>query len=404
MKFNSNYLEFNTSNCVDMNGEKNNMDFLNLNIENSNYNTTDISVIENLSQDSTKYYPPTVTGDYVLSSLTQEKINDLYANMPADLLVKGLFGYLKTNKTIKPDGKIRNEKLPCNSKGEGVDGLSNGKSFEEVAVVNKNVNAISLVLTRDNEEFGAIDLDHCMKNGNVDPECENYELIKRIITKVGSYSEISMSGNGCHIYFGMSEGKPEELNNKRKGVFEFYLEKHVIGMTGNRIVGTPAHLRYLSRDEIRDLYVEMGLNIKTQDNECGGNITTPSSIVSSKYYEGLADTKSIEEVNDKLREYRKTTLLLEGKWNEAGYNSKSEGDIALAYYAAIHSNCDWNVIYSVMMDSELYYLDCQDKRKWDREDYLERTINNAIDMVCHQNPDMARHVKEQREQQNTEVN
>lgn len=80
--------------------------------------------------------------------------------------------------------------------------------------------------------FCAIDIDHCIdEKGNLS------DMAKDIITKMGSYTEISPSGTGIHIIFTMSDFQYDKvkyyINNRKIG-----LEVYISGCTGKYVTIT----------------------------------------------------------------------------------------------------------------------------------------------------------------------
>lgn len=73
--------------------------------------------------------------------------------------------------------------------------------------------------------LACFDLDHCLTNGKVtDPEAAE---VLRTVRPI--YAEVSMSGDGLHLFVRAPEGS----GTKRPGV-EFYSRARFIAVTGNR--------------------------------------------------------------------------------------------------------------------------------------------------------------------------
>lgn len=83
----------------------------------------------------------------------------------------------------------------------------------------------------DNKGLVGIDLDGCIENGKVN------DWAMDIVKKVNSYTEISPSGTGLHIFtFGKIESN---INNRNFGI-EMYCKEHFVIFTGNHLKGTPS--------------------------------------------------------------------------------------------------------------------------------------------------------------------
>src|SRR6266699_2639834 len=93
--------------------------------------------------------------------------------------------------------------------------------------------------------FSAIDLDHCIREGSMQPWAQE------IINELDTYTEYSPSWNsasgtgGVHL---LVEGKPQA--NKKAGNIEVYGEKHYLTITTRHLQGSPATIN--SRQEALD--------------------------------------------------------------------------------------------------------------------------------------------------------
>ena len=99
--------------------------------------------------------------------------------------------------------------------------------------------------------FG-IDFDHVLdENGQLKPE---YAHLSEIVDKTGSYTEISPSGEGLHIFARCDDIPPEcRAGPKREGNVEMYCEKRYITVTGEAW-RNPSVLRELTGDEYREIH------------------------------------------------------------------------------------------------------------------------------------------------------
>lgn len=113
----------------------------------------------------------------------------------------------------------------------------------------------------------AVDLDHCRnpETGEIDP------WAKDVLVNLNSYSEVSPSGTGIHIFVGgmLPEGSKNTNDQmKDKNRIEVFVNKHHITMTGDHILGTPGRIEDRS-DIIKALYDEV-MEVKAskkQDNK-----------------------------------------------------------------------------------------------------------------------------------------
>jgi putative DNA primase/helicase len=122
-------------------------------------------------------------------------------------------------------------KPPCYAAGKNMDPHKPGNwlAFEEAKTAfkkNKHLAGVGIVLTHDLGLVG-IDLDHCMKNGTLEP------WAAEIVHKVGSYAEISPSGEGIRIF--VLGRLPGGIDGRKRGKVEMYASGRYLTVTGNAL-------------------------------------------------------------------------------------------------------------------------------------------------------------------------
>ena len=194
-----------------------------------------------------------------------------------------------------------------------------------------------------------LDIDHCIDaDGTLSDEASD------IINLMDSYTEKSPSGTGIHI---LAYGhKPS--GGCRKGNVEMYDSGRGFTVTGD-CLGTPRPIRDCTSAAavIHRKYIE------------------PKPKVSARVERPLA--KSEQTVIDAMLRSKKggeIRALLDGDW--IGYQSQSEGDLALCNYLAFFSGKDAGMMDSIFRKSGLY------RPKWDERHgdhtYGDRTIMKAV--------------------------
>jgi putative DNA primase/helicase len=171
---------------------------------------------------------------------------------------------------------------------------------------------IGFVFTKD-DPFVGIDLDNCIDE----------QWAKQIVSLFNSYTEITPSGKGYHIWV---KGKWNNSSN-RVSQIEVYNQERFFTFTSNHVASTPATVEY--RQEQLDLF----------------------SIIM------------------RLCENDKAKKLWQGDF--ADYSSASEADLALCSYIARHTH-NKDIILGIVQHSGLW------DQKWQRLDYQERTIDAAL--------------------------
>ncbi len=211
---------------------------------------------------------------------------------------------------------------------------------------------IGFVFTSEDDLCG-VDLDGCLdlETGEIEPWAWT------IIEELDSYTEISPSGTGVHI---LVRGELPAGRN-RKGRFEAYDRGRYFTVTGKHLSGSPQSIE--SRQEelqgvVRRVFGEESANGHTKP------VAAPESVDN-----GLSDSEVIQKALSASNGERFSRL-----WNgdTEAYGSHSEADLALCGMLAFWTGGDATRIHSLFRQSGLY------REKWDRKDYCNRTITEAL--------------------------
>lgn len=216
---------------------------------------------------------------------------------------------------------------------------------------------IGFVLTEE-DPYVVIDLDHCRdsKTGEIEP------WAKKIIDQVRSYTEVSPSGMGAHIWV---RGKLPP-GGRKKGNIEVYDSARYMTVTGQHIPGTPKRIRSLPK------------TLKRFHAEVFGDAPSVSRFQAPVAEAFASDEELIERIK-RGQAGRKCAALWAG--DEVGHSSKSEGDLALCSYLVrlVGANL-------VQVD-RLFRCSDRMRKKWDEahsssgRTYGEMTIHKAIEGV-----------------------
>ncbi|AZV59162.1 phage/plasmid primase, P4 family [Clostridium sp. AWRP] len=193
-----------------------------------------------------------------------------------------------------------------------------------------------------------VDIDNCIENGEIKEEAQY------IIDLLGSYTEKSQSGKGIHI---LVKGTiPKTI--KRKEI-EIYSEKRYFALTGDKICGDTIEPKQNTLDQFYKKYH------KGEDSSTKSKVQANSNIIYNKDIDDLLNKAFMSKNGFKIQE------LYKGNWQNI-FNSQSEADQALCNYLAFWLDKDYDNIDIAFKNSVLY------RKKWDRLDYKDRTINKAI--------------------------
>ena len=198
------------------------------------------------------------------------------------------------------------------------------------------------------------DIDRYLKDDDDD------NLVAEFVDLMGSYSEVSVSGNGIHI---IAKGELPE-GGRRKGNVEVYDSGRFFVMTGKAIGGYKHIVDDSDYGKINYLH-----NKYIASNEPSRKFNP-----SSDYGNGLPVEKIIEIASNSKNGLR-FKLFLNGGW-EQFYSSQSEADMAFANDLAFWTNRDYQMMDSIFRQSSLF------RDKWDRKTgdstYGDITLNKAI--------------------------
>lgn len=217
---------------------------------------------------------------------------------------------------------------------------------------------VGIVFTPDQTLLG-IDIDHCLNKDTKKIQHEEKEAIENLIKEANTYTEISPSGEGLHIYLEIDGGKLDLIAN-RHGSFEAYTSGRYFTITLNAFEESKS-IRKISHDEANKLLSIIGYPWKKKEETVHKN--------SQELFQGI-------ELNDS-EILQKMFASKNGAKIKAIYdlnNGKSEDDLSLCSYLAFWTRKDPLQMERIWMTSPLGSR----KKTQQREDYRKRTITTAI--------------------------
>ena len=200
---------------------------------------------------------------------------------------------------------------------------------------------------RISDGFSAIDIDHCIVDGELS------DMAKDICEKIGSYTEKSPSGTGLRIIIKGEDLAYDRnkyyLKNPNNGV-EFYVSgmtNRFMTITGNTLYQFP--IRSMTAEELTDFLEQHMCKQKTKK--------------SAK----LTD----EQIISKASQNEKFCALFNGDMT-AYSNDHSSADLALCNILAFWTGKDEVQMDRLFRKSALY------REKWERDDYRQETLRKAL--------------------------
>lgn len=268
---------------------------------------------------------------------------------------------------LEDTGGTKPSKMPYQAHNPNVKASSTDPShwatYEDAVAAYQNspdnpLNGVGFVITKDDPYIG-VDLDHCIDpaTGALSEESE------KIVNKLHSYSEISQSGAGLHIFI---KGTLP-TGRRKKGPVEMYEHGRYFTMSGIQLKGTPDAIQE-RQAEIEAIHSEVFGAPKAKES-LNGNGTHSQSVRTAS-----VDDHTLIEKAKSAKNGADFQRLWDG--DTSGHSSHSEADQALCNHLAFWTGGDASRIDQLFRASGLY------RDKWDESRgehiYGEMTIDKAL--------------------------
>ena len=233
-------------------------------------------------------------------------------------------------------------------------------------------------LFTDKDPFFFVDIDHCLE-----ADGQWSKLAKNILSYFpGAAVEVSQSGTGLHI-FGTYHGVPADHAKKNVALdIEYYHEKRFAAMTGSNIIGDIATDHTDQLANLTAMYFS--------PNAKAGDLTdwTTEPVPEWNGFEDDAEliAKALESSGPGSILGNKASFkalwgadedalakAFPDQYGDRSYD-RSSADAALAQHLSFWTGRNCERIQELMQQSALV------RDKWDREDYLHRTIMSAVSL------------------------
>jgi putative DNA primase/helicase len=264
-------------------------------------------------------------------------------------------------KLQKRNGKLTKMPIDANTGHNGKSNDENSWADFETALssINKfNCDGIGFYFK---PPYFGIDLD------NVGEEIERYKnnndgdnIVSEFVDLMGSYAEVSPSGNGIHI---IAKGELPE-GGRRKGNIEVYDSGRFFTVTGDKIGG----YNFIVDDEMRKI------NYLHNKYIASNGVSEKRDLNNDSQGNGLS-TEEIIKIASNSKNGMRFKLFMGGGW-EQFYSSQSEADMAFANDLAFWTNRDYNKMDSLFRKSSLYRDKWDEKRGENTYGYM--TLNKAM--------------------------
>ncbi len=308
--------------------------------------------------------PPKPTADE-----RQQTVDRIRENFPGELLQQARFIVWKyAIRKDKDDPKLM--KVPFDvykNKAINPHAPSQWLTFDNAAqrfIDRDTCYGIGIVFSDKLDNLAGVDFDNCITDGAVDAE------FKEWVDQFATYTEISPSGTGLHClvrHDAMVGNRKKEFRGEKEIGVEIYNHDRYFTVTGNRYGETSTIAQ--PTDAINAMIANYFPNKPTTKTHVAG----PVGAVDGRYgdVQAMADAE-LWEVMFRSASGAKIRALYDG--DVSGHNNDaSAADLALCRYLAFYTRKHPEQMDRMFRQTGLM------RKKWDRDDYRDGTIQRAID-------------------------
>lgn len=236
---------------------------------------------------------------------------------------------------------------------------SDWSTYDEALAVSKDV---GIVFTPEQNLLG-IDIDKCLTDKKITHEQK--EIIADLILEADTYTEISPSGTGIHLFLSISEKMPLFAN--RHANFECYTGGRYFTFTGIPY-GETRDVRVVNREEAEKILAIIGYPWKKEEVKTTDELSPQTTKLLTVFSDADLLEKMFHSKNgDKVK------AIYDGDLSSFD-NDASRADASLCSSLAFWTGKDGVQMERIWLASPLGSREKTQKRK----DYRERTINSAI--------------------------
>lgn len=265
-------------------------------------------------------------------------------------------------------------KVPCMMNGRNAS-ATDPSTWSTYLEASSSSDKVGIVFKSDKLLLG-IDIDHVISDGLLRSD------IQRFVDIADTYTEISPSGTGLHLYLLLEE--PLSLVANRKSPFEVYTSARFFTVT-KKSYGKEKPVRTVSSAEALELLAAIGYPWGKGEPETPARIPVSPSPLPNTLEDGAVIEKMFASKNG-----LKIKALYEGYISDYD-GDESRADMALCSYLAFWTGKNSAQIERIWLLSALGSR----KKTQDRKDYRDRTISTAIrssaEIYSSSVPDMERY-------------
>lgn len=262
--------------------------------------------------------------------------------------------------------KGKTTKLPYSPQTGKLASSTDEKTWATYDVAIKKSENVGITFSPDKDLLG-IDIDHCIESGVVDHK--EKKIIRALIEKANTYTELSPSGHGLHLYLALSA--PLSLVANKRAPFEAYTSGRYFTVT-NIPFGEIKDVRTVTPEEALEILEIAGY---PWGKGASDSVEAPASKESTSQSKPSTSLQDNDVLSKMFASKNGTAIkaLYEGD-TSAYKKDESAADMALLSHLAFWTGKDAAQMEHIWIMSPLG----KRKKTQQRGDYRDRTIQAAI--------------------------
>lgn len=279
--------------------------------------------------------------------------NGNYINIPEEM--KALKQWCLW-KLVHKIGRPKPTKIPLDIIGEGTSGTTAANTFEAVIETLEahpgRFDGIGFSL-QEHDNLIAIDYDSILNDAGEIIDSD----IQTEIERLNSYTEISPSGKGLHVFVKGTRA-PDMKAGKRRGCRELYFFDRYLTITGRLWKNSTPIIREIEPELLKEIYRK---------------VDPPKEQIQTQPAAAPAIELEDYDLLNRIRNNSRTRNLFAG--STSGYNSPSEADAALCCHLAFYTRDPYQI-------DRLFRMSGLMRPKWNERrgqiTYGQLTVQNAL--------------------------
>lgn len=217
-----------------------------------------------------------------------------------------------------------------------------------------------------------IDIDHCLNGKTRAIEHEQADAIVELLLEADTYTEVSPSGEGLHLYLALTA--PLALSMSKHAPYEFYTSGRYFTVTQDSFGKVVRDVRTVTPEEALKLLKMIGYREAAADPRAVGHeVFGDGASIMDKEHPSISDEEVLKRMFKSKKKGERVKALYNGDTSDYG-KDESSADMALLSHLAFWTGKNADQMLSLWLSSPLG----KRKKTQSRVDYQKRSIRNAI--------------------------